>query len=394
MAELRGISDQLLQSLVPDALGSFNTGVQGAQQNILGQQGIEQGQQGIQLGQQGIDLNQLKLAQGELQAKGQEANALLTAKTPEQLRAMLVRRAQELTTNPVPGVEAEDLIDMANRLGEPNGFQTIQAELKGDLARVQDIQKAFDQQFGAPELARVQSSQILPDGTVIKVLSDQTTQVESPTGELLTGQARADAIKTAQQFGAELAGSRAGEKVTGAALATLRANINKETIGTLRSAPREIAKLKGLAKVFERADTGSGTAFLSAVGTILPGATPASLEDALSASGQFILNALNQIKGPITEKELAFISTIGPAVRNSPEGNKLIIKRAVQAIQDELDLANAQRKWVAQGNNPEDFDTEGFIAERESTRDAIIAPGQGGPAGGVTPGGIDFEVVN
>lgn len=139
MAELRGISDQLLGSLVPDALGSFDTGLSSVRQNVLGQQGVTRGEQGIVAGQQNIDLTQIKLAQGELNAKGQEANALLTAETPEQLRAMLVRRAQELTTNPVPGVEAEDLIDMANRLGEPNGFQTIQAELKGDIARIKDI---------------------------------------------------------------------------------------------------------------------------------------------------------------------------------------------------------------------------------------------------------------
>ena len=80
-----------------------------------------------------------------------EANSMLQFDSPELLRANLIRRAQEVTRNPVEGLKAEDFIDMANRLGDENGFANIQAELKSDLARAQEITtpQAANVQFGA-----------------------------------------------------------------------------------------------------------------------------------------------------------------------------------------------------------------------------------------------------
>lgn len=80
-----------------------------------------------------------------------EANSMLQFDSPELLRANLIRRAQEVTKNPVEGLNAEDFIDMANRLGDENGFANIQAELKADLARAQEITtpRSANVQFGA-----------------------------------------------------------------------------------------------------------------------------------------------------------------------------------------------------------------------------------------------------
>ena len=78
-----------------------------------------------------------------------ESNAMLQFDSPELLRANLIRRAQEVTQSPVEGLRAEDFIDMANRLGDENGFSNIQAELKADLARAQEIGAATRSTLGA-----------------------------------------------------------------------------------------------------------------------------------------------------------------------------------------------------------------------------------------------------
>lgn len=121
------ISQQLVESLLPSVTLSED----------LAQGRRDRQQQG--LGRQKLRLGQIEQAQGELRAKAQEANALLAFDNPEMMRAAMVRRAQELHKNPEPGLEPTDLIDMANRLGEANGFNTIKKELEGDLLRIQNI---------------------------------------------------------------------------------------------------------------------------------------------------------------------------------------------------------------------------------------------------------------
>ncbi len=64
---------------------------------------------------------------------------------------------------------------------------------------------------GRPTL---RSSEILPDGTVVGV-TDQGPIVYSPTGEVVTGQAAADAIRQAQEFGAEVRQAREAAAATG-----------------------------------------------------------------------------------------------------------------------------------------------------------------------------------
>jgi hypothetical protein len=64
---------------------------------------------------------------------------------------------------------------------------------------------------GRPTL---RSSEILPDGTIVGV-TDQGPVVYSPTGELITGQAAAEAIRQAQEFGAEVRQAREAAAATG-----------------------------------------------------------------------------------------------------------------------------------------------------------------------------------
>ncbi len=135
-----GLPQQLLQSLVPQL---------GGPRQALGFIGaLEQQRAAQQQNQQTELINKISIAQSEAGNIASEANALLTsfdttnpnrAEQKVQLRGALLARARETRANPIPGINPDDFIDMANRLGGVNGFQTIQNELRQDVIRAKDI---------------------------------------------------------------------------------------------------------------------------------------------------------------------------------------------------------------------------------------------------------------
>lgn len=71
---------------------------------------------------------------------------------------------------------------------------------------------------------RVQSSQILEDGTTIQLLAGGSTRVTDPSGREVTGEERRRAIQGANQYGVDIQARRAGSRTD----ATLDARIEKE----------------------------------------------------------------------------------------------------------------------------------------------------------------------
>lgn len=80
----------------------------------------------------------------------------------------------------------------------------------------------------------VQSSEILPDGTVITVLKDNSTSVIDSEGNELKGKARIEAIRQARQFGAEAQGERSAQREQGKLSAQL--NLGPKLKGAVESA--------------------------------------------------------------------------------------------------------------------------------------------------------------
>ena len=65
------------------------------------------------------------------------------------------------------------------------------------------------------EGVKVQSSSILPNGTVVFVTTNGKTRVIGPDGVELTGQERVDAVRDAEQFGADIQQLRSGARKAG-----------------------------------------------------------------------------------------------------------------------------------------------------------------------------------
>ena len=78
----------------------------------------------------------------------------------------------------------------------------------------------FESMIGAGGGGRVQSSKILEDGTAVTVMTDGNVVVRDNTGEVVTGQAAADAIARANEFGTDVQGARAAARTGGSLEAT------------------------------------------------------------------------------------------------------------------------------------------------------------------------------
>ena len=107
---------------------------------------------------------------------------------------------------------------LASKAESSAQYAQTNARLEQNAAQMQDLsqqslelrkQLAIQATANAGGSDKVQSSKVTPDGTVILVFKNGKTSVTSPQGEVLTGQARADAIKASEEFGANVQQDRA-----------------------------------------------------------------------------------------------------------------------------------------------------------------------------------------
>jgi hypothetical protein len=129
-------------------------------------------------------------------------------------------------------------------------------ELSAGQAYILD-EKGMPKTIGNPtagvDAATVQSAQALPDGTTVAILRNGERVVRNATGDIVTGQEAADAIKKAQEYGAEVQGLREGER-KGAAFSQKRADA---AFGRLEDIRGNIADLQEVNRLIdEGADTG------------------------------------------------------------------------------------------------------------------------------------------
>lgn len=103
---------------------------------------------------------------------------------------------------------------------------------------------------------QVQSSKILDDGTVVKVLRNGDVIVEDAEGNIVTGEARRKAIKEAEEFGVEVTGKRAGAR----ARATQSVKASGAAFDQLRQIGQNISNIDEAIRLVR--DEGAGTGFI------------------------------------------------------------------------------------------------------------------------------------
>jgi hypothetical protein len=111
--------------------------------------------------------------------------------------------------------------------------------------------------LAAPAEKKVQSTLRIPDtGTFVTVFTDGTSQAVDDAGNVLTGEARAEAIRSAQERGIQVQRERAG----GRELAKISAQEGKLALQGARSAQGNIANLKEARRLV--AEEGASTGVL------------------------------------------------------------------------------------------------------------------------------------
>jgi hypothetical protein len=125
------------------------------------------------------------------------------------IKAMIDTKAIDKTVEPF----AKEIAAQWDNLDDKGRADSLESLTKVNNTALDRNQRKAEASVGGSN--KVQSSTTTPDGTTILVMKDGTTEVVSAQGVKLQGQARADAIRKSELFGAEIQGMRAQERGLG-----------------------------------------------------------------------------------------------------------------------------------------------------------------------------------
>ena len=125
------------------------------------------------------------------------------------IKAMIDTKAIDPTVTPF----AQEIASQWDNLDDKGRSDSLESLTKVNNQALDRNQRKAEAGAGGSD--KVQSSKTTPDGTTILVMKNGTTKVISAKGEELKGQARADAIRASELFGAETQRTRAQERGIG-----------------------------------------------------------------------------------------------------------------------------------------------------------------------------------
>lgn len=250
---------------------------------------------------------------------------------------------------------------------EERGMQLKEAELG---------LKAKELSMGGGENAGVQSSNILDDGTVIQVLKSGGTRVVDPAGNVLSGQARADAIKAAQNYGAEIQSARAGGRTNATETAKGIAKYKDTLFDSINNGNRTLNKYEmAIEQIDKGAESGPVMKMLPSLqdSTLLVDTIRKDIGMEIVGSGVLGVNPTD------ADVKLAMEVAIPEGLR--PDVLKKEIKRRAQVISD---LNAAQREYYRMLDSGM---TKGDILKAAEEKRAAKATGNNGGGWSIRPAG-------
>jgi len=125
------------------------------------------------------------------------------------IKAMIDTKAIDPTVIPF----ANEIASQWDNLDDKGRADSIESLTKVNNTALDRNQRKAEAGAGGSD--KVQSSKTTPDGTTILVMKNGTTKVISAQGVELKGQARADAIRASEEYGAKVQGVRAQERGLG-----------------------------------------------------------------------------------------------------------------------------------------------------------------------------------
>lgn len=300
----------------------------------------------------------------------------------------------KVLTNPFSNPEQRAFAQMMLEQEMQKQDPMRQLDMDYKRAQTQKIERELSGELGDP--ARVQTSVVLDDGSTVMIMNNGQRRVLSPTGEEVTGQAAADAIRSAREYtvdnqreiytgrregtlGAdiELGGAAAGAKKGGEK--TMEAGFSAwEDYGKLQSS------LGNINEAISAIDNGAKSGL---VYNMLPNVTEASasLQNAMNRMGLDVIGSVTF--GALSEGEmrLAMETAVPRGLQPAELRNWLIRKRDAQEKAAGM-LADAAQFLTVPGNTINDW-----IAKNRASSGSGGAPAPRQP---VSIGGYTIEQVD
>jgi hypothetical protein len=215
------------------------------------------------------------------------------------------------------------------------------------------------------EGVKVQSSNILPNGTVVFVTTNGKTRVVGPDGVELTGQERVDAVRDAEQFGADIQQLRSGARKAGEVGQTEAAKAF-ENVGKIR---RNISNLDSAIAAL---DAGATTGVIASK---FPNWKASTIE-LQNVQRQLGLDIIGSVTfGALSEGELSLaLETALPLNMNEPQLKDWLIRK--KTAQNKLaDYITEQARFLSiPGRSLGDWLIQ---AEKRGQPPGMTAPGTG-----------------
>lgn len=204
------------------------------------------------------------------------------------IKAMIDTKAIDPTVN----AYAAEIANQWDNLDDKGRSDSLESLTKVNNQALDRAQKRAEINVGGSD--KVQSSKMTPDGTTIFAMKNGTTKVVNSQGDELKGQARTDAIRSSEEFGADIQGQRAQARGLGelsskqVGLAFVEVGKIKKNIGNIDDA---------IAAIDEGANTG-------VIASKLPNITAASVKLA-NVRQQLGLDVIGSVTfGALSEGEL------------------------------------------------------------------------------------------
>jgi len=211
-------------------------------------------------------------------------------------------------------------------------------------------------QSGRDSLSQVQSSQILPDGSTVQVFRDGSTRVTGPDGKPLTGEDRANAVITAQEFGVDIQSRRAG----GRAEATGEEKRASDLITRGIAAAESTAITRRALTLLDKVKTG-GIAAISLATKQRLGIEGADEGELSNSLGKSVLSQLRETFGAaFTENEGLRLDRIEARFGKSPAANRRLLSQALRIAERTANRAIKAAK--KRGNLAEVADIEDLLS--------------------------------
>jgi hypothetical protein len=204
------------------------------------------------------------------------------------IKAMIDTKAIDPTVTPF----AQEIASQWENLDDKGRSDSLETLTKVNNQALDRNQRKAEAGAGGSD--KVQSSKVTPDGTTIVVMKNGTTRVISSLGEELKGQARADAIKASEEFGANVQQDRSQGR-----------GLGDFTAKQVAQAFTEVGKIKkNLGNIDEAIAAIDAGASSGVIASKLPNVTAASIQLA-NIRNQLGLDVIGSVTfGALSEGEL------------------------------------------------------------------------------------------